>query len=139
VLGIREGDHEETSPQATILLISRLECVIAGRIRPVRLTAGTITAAAYGRDEAIEQFRCSFGLNPSYRDEILKEPLRVAGVDENGEVRIVELGGHPFFIATLFLPQLSSELSKPHSLILAYLRSPPICTLGSVLRCNQTF
>jgi len=123
VLGIREGDHEETSPQAAILLISRLECVIAGRSRPVRVTAGTITAAAYGRNEAIEQFRCSFGLNPSYRDEILKEPLRVAGVDANGEVRIVELAGHPFFIATLFLPQLSSKPSEPHPLVLAYLQA----------------
>jgi CTP synthase (UTP-ammonia lyase) len=123
VLGIREANHEETSPQASILLISRLECVIAGRIRPVKLTAGTITAAAYGRNETTEQFRCSFGLNPSYRDEILKEPLRVAGADENGEARIVELAGHPFFIATLFLPQLSSSPSEPHPLVLAYLQA----------------
>jgi CTP synthase (UTP-ammonia lyase) len=123
VLGIREGDHGETSPQASVLLISRLECVIVGGIRPVRLTAETITSAAYGRDEAIEQFRCSFGLNPSYRNEIPKEPLRVAGVDENGEVRIVELAGHPFFIATLCLPQLSSKPSEPHPLVLAFLQA----------------
>jgi CTP synthase (UTP-ammonia lyase) len=123
VVGIREADHEETSPEAPVLLISRLECLIAGQNRTVRLIPGTISAAAYGRNEASEQFRCNFGLNPCYRDEILKEPLRVAGADENGEARIVELAGHPFFIATLFLPQLSSSPSEPHPLVLAYLQA----------------
>jgi CTP synthase (UTP-ammonia lyase) len=70
-----------------------------------------------------EEFRCNFGLNPSYRSAILSEPLRVAGVDANGEVRLVELGTHPFFVATLFLPQLSSAPTAPHPLVLAYLRA----------------
>jgi CTP synthase (UTP-ammonia lyase) len=105
------------------LLISRLECVIAGQTRTVRLTPDTISARAYGREEVIEEFRCNFGLNPRYRAKILSEPLRVAGVDENGEVRVVELGNHRFFVATLFLPQHSSTPTAPHPLIVAYLRA----------------
>jgi CTP synthase (UTP-ammonia lyase) len=105
------------------LLISRLECTIAGQARTVRLAPGTTTARAYGREQATEAFRCTFGLNPRYRAKILSEPLRVGGVDENGEVRVVELGGHPFFVATLFLPQLSSTPAAPHPLVLAYLRA----------------
>ena len=31
------------------------------------------------------------------------------------------MSGHPFFVATLFLPQLLSEPSAPHPLVLAYL------------------
>jgi CTP synthase (UTP-ammonia lyase) len=68
-------------------------------------------------------FRCNFGLNPRYRERILGEPLRVAGVDDEGEVRVVELGNHPFFVATLFLPQLSSTPAAPHPLIVGFLRA----------------
>ena len=122
-MGIQRADHEETSPEGATLLISRLECVIAGQDRQVKLIPGTISAKAYGKGEANEQFRCNFGLNPDFRDTIIKEPLQIAGVDENEEVRIVEIAGHPFFIATLFLPQLSSSPSEPHPLIIAYLQA----------------
>jgi CTP synthase (UTP-ammonia lyase) len=81
------------------------------------------SAKAYGRDEASEQFHCSFGLNPAFRDKIFKGLLQVAGLDENGEVRIVEIVDHPFFIATLFLPQLSSTPSEPHPLVISFLEA----------------
>ena len=105
------------------MLISRLECTIAGQVRTVRLDPGTTAARAYGSEEATEAFRCNFGLNPSYRATVLSEPLRVSGVDEDGAVRVVELGGHPFFVATLYLPQLSSTPAAPHPLVVAYLRA----------------
>ena len=89
----------------------------------MRILPGTTTRRAYGRGEAEEAFRCHFGLNPKFRARVLSEPLRVAGVDDNGEVRVVELGHHPFFVATLYLPQLVSTPAAPHPLILAYLRS----------------
>ena len=106
-----------------MLLISRLECSIAGESRTVRILPGTTTRSAYDRGEAEEAFRCHFGLNPKYRARVLSEPLRVAGVDDSGEVRVVELGHHPFFVATLFLPQLTSTPVAPHPLIVAYLRA----------------
>lgn len=104
-------------------LISRLECRIAGETRTVRLLPGSASVHAYGREEAEEAFRCHFGLNPKYRLKVLTDPLRVAGVDDNGEVRVVELSNHPFFVATLFLPQLASTPTAPHPLIVAYLRA----------------
>jgi CTP synthase (UTP-ammonia lyase) len=122
-LGIQKADHEETSPGAATLLISRLACVIAGQDRTVKLIPGTKSAQAYARDETTEQFRCYFGLNPDFRATIMKEPVQIAGVDENEEVRIVEIAGHPFYIATLFVPQLSSKPSDPHPLVNAYLQA----------------
>jgi CTP synthase (UTP-ammonia lyase) len=78
---------------------------------------------AYGKDEAAEQFRCNFGLNPLYRELITGPPLRVAGLDREGEVRAVELMNHRFFVATLFLPQLTSSPETPHPLITAYVKA----------------
>lgn len=111
-------------------LISRLECVIAGQTRRVLLVPGTATANAYGTAEALEHFRCNFGLNPAYRGEMENGGLRITGVDENEEVRVVELPGHPFFLAALFLPQLSSSPVAPHPLVVAFVRAAAAVRAG---------
>jgi CTP synthase (UTP-ammonia lyase) len=36
---------------------------------------------------------------------------------------MVELPGHPFFIATLFVPQVLSQQEKPHPLIRAFVEA----------------
>jgi CTP synthase (UTP-ammonia lyase) len=116
VLNLHEADHEETAPQASTLVIQRLTCSLVGQTQTIQLTRGSLVHRAYGRDEAAEQFRCNFGLNPIYRELVAREPLRVAGIDYEGEVRVVELMNHRFFVATLFLPQLSSSPEMPHPL-----------------------
>jgi CTP synthase (UTP-ammonia lyase) len=48
----------------------------------------------------------------------------VAGVDaEDGDVRVMRLTDHPFFVLTLFVPQTSSSPDRPHPLILGFLRA----------------
>src|SRR5262245_48424620 len=42
----------------------------------------------------------NYGLNPAYRPAIEQAGLRVTGLDDEGEARIVELDHHPFFVAT---------------------------------------
>ena len=71
----------------------------------------------------VEQFVCNYGLNPEFHDKFEKGQLNFTGVDLDGEVRVVELTGHPFYVATLFQPQLSSRPEDPHPLIVAYLRA----------------
>jgi CTP synthase (UTP-ammonia lyase) len=43
-------------------------------------------------------------------------------VDSAGEVRIVELDGHPFYVATLFQPELAEPTEVPHPLIKEFVR-----------------
>jgi len=54
---------------------------------------------------------------------MIKGHLKIAGIDADENARIVELAHHPFFIATLFLPQLTSTAQLPHPLIKAYLKT----------------
>ncbi len=51
------------------------------------------------------------------------QALKIVGVDDNGNARIVELSDHRFFMATLFLPQSSSSAEKPHPLVVEYLNA----------------
>jgi CTP synthase (UTP-ammonia lyase) len=76
---------------------------------------------AYGRIQSVEQFRCSYGLAPGYQQEITAGALEVTAVGPDGEVRAIELREHPFFVATLFLPQLSSSGGQSPPLIVAFL------------------
>jgi len=123
VLGLEQAEHEESSPEAGELVISRLVCSLDGSTETVTLMPGTLTHRVYGQGEAAEKFACNYGLNPAYREQISQGALKVAGTGPAGEVRVVELSGHPFFVGTLFLPQLSSTADRPHPLIVAYLRA----------------
>lgn len=80
----------------------------------------------YGQDAVSEQFACNYGLNPLYRNVFEGSALRVAGLGPDGEVRLVELPGHPFYAATLFLPQVRSSPGAPHPLIVAYLQAAAV-------------
>jgi CTP synthase (UTP-ammonia lyase) len=47
--------------------------------------------------------------------------LTISGTDQNGESRVIELPGHSFFVATLYVPQMRSRVSEPHLLVVAWL------------------
>jgi CTP synthase (UTP-ammonia lyase) len=120
---MREADFEETAPTSPALIITRLVCSLAGVEQEVFITPDTLAFKAYGKGRAAEQFACSYGLNESYRNDIIRDNLRVVGKDGDGNARIVELASHPFFMATLFLPQLSSKPGNPHPIIVAFLEA----------------
>ena len=123
MLNLRDAAHGESGAAGAAFVIDKLACSLVGQAHAVRITPGTRAHRAYGVERAIEQFRCSYGLNPLYRGAFEGSSLQVAGIDAEGEVRIVELPAHPFFVATLFLPQLTSSAESPHPLIVDYVRS----------------
>lgn len=118
--GIPEAGFEETSPEATAPVITRLSCSLRGLEREVLVTPDTLAFEAYGRGRSTEKFLCSFGLNEEYRERIFTGGLRVSGQDAEGHVRIAEGTSHPFFMGTLFVPQMSSTAENPHPLLLAF-------------------
>jgi CTP synthase (UTP-ammonia lyase) len=71
----------------------------------------------------VEAYHCSFGLAPRYHSLLADGALRITGLDANGEARVVEIAEHPFFIATLFQPELSAFADVAHPLIGAFLRA----------------
>ncbi len=119
VLGVADAEHAEEHPTAGPLYVTPLACSLVGMTERVILRDGTRAFRIYGRSESDEQFHCRFGLNPEHRSEIEEGGLRTSGVDRTGEVRVMELPRHRFFLGTLFVPQVSSLPDRPHPLILA--------------------
>ncbi|MHB1548523.1 MAG: CTP synthase C-terminal region-related (seleno)protein [Acidimicrobiales bacterium] len=119
VVGFRDAQHAEYDPYASTLFITPLSCSLAGQTMTVHLVDNTIASRAYGRTTVTERYYCNFGLNPAYLDTIVQAGLTVSGTDSNDEPRILELPSHPFFVATLFVPQTSSTPAAPHPLLAA--------------------
>lgn len=89
----------------------------------IKVKSGSLVYRAYRQTEIGEQFNCNYELNPVYRQDLESAGLIVSGESENGGTRIIELPDRRFFLATGFLPQLSSSAEHPHPLILAYLEA----------------
>lgn len=90
---------------------------------PIRIEPGTRAHAIFGSDQIRERFTCSYELNRAFESRLTGAGLVVSGRGENGEARVIELPGHPYYIATLFLPQLSSTPERPHPFVTAFLRA----------------
>ncbi len=84
------------------------------------IVPGTRAATLYGAAEVTEAYYCNYGVNPEYRQQLEAGGMVISGVGGQGEVRIVELPTHPFFLATLFVPQARSTAERPHPLITGY-------------------
>jgi CTP synthase (UTP-ammonia lyase) len=120
VCRLRTVDHAEINPGAPDLLITALECKLYGDEATVHIADGTLAARIMGAGPSSERYFCRFGLNPAYKQALVNAGLVVSGRDAGGDVRIVELPGHPWFIGTLFQPELSSEPTWVHPIIGAF-------------------
>jgi CTP synthase (UTP-ammonia lyase) len=121
VLGFADAAHAEYDPYASRLFVTPLECVIAGKAMRVFLEPGS--ELYDGAREVDEQYYCNFGLNPDYRGRLEAGGLRVTGADADGEARVFELEGHPFYDATQFVPQTRSEPGRPHPVVTGFVRA----------------
>jgi CTP synthase (UTP-ammonia lyase) len=122
VLGITDGEHAETNPYASRLVVTPLTCSLVGQRLDVSIIPGSKAFVMAGPSLS-ENYYCNFGLNPDYQQAIHDAGFRITGTDDKGEVRILELAGHPFFIGTLFVPQASSTPERPHPIVSGFLRS----------------
>ncbi len=117
VLGLADADHAEYDPYASVLFVSRLACSLVGKRMAVVVRAGTLAARLYGRNLVEENYYCNFALDPRFQPQLATAGMTISGVDERHDARIVELAEHPFFLATLFVPQIASTAQQPHPLV----------------------
>jgi len=123
VLGFKEADHAEYDPYASNLFISQLTCSLAGREMELTFSSGSRVAEIYGAISATERYYCNFGVNPDHASLLKSGSLKITGSDSEGEIRVIELPGHPFFLGTLFVPQTGSTAAQPHPLVTAFVKA----------------
>jgi CTP synthase (UTP-ammonia lyase) len=122
VLGFEDADDVQYDPAAKTPFIVPLSCSLIGETAPLHLAEGSRLAEVYEHAETtVETYHCRYGLNPDYTDAIVQSQLAISGWDAEKAPRAIELPDHPFFIATLYQPELSSTPESIHPLIKAFI------------------
>jgi CTP synthase len=86
-------------------------------VYPCDVKSGSLAHQAYKRTSVPERHRHRYELNNKYRKKLEKAGLRVTGNYKKHDLaEIVELQGHPWFLAVQFHPELQSRPLSPHPL-----------------------
>jgi len=91
---------------------------------PARLTPGSKAHAVYGTELIYERHRHRFEVNNRYRPLLEAAGMVLSGQSPDGRlVEIVELAGHPWFVASQFHPEFRSRPDRPHPLFDGFIGS----------------
>ncbi len=91
---------------------------------PCELIEGTIARNAYGTSSIQERHRHRMEFNNKYRDLLRAQGMTFSGLSPDGNlVELVELEGHPWFVASQFHPEFASRPNRPHPLFLGLLEA----------------
>ncbi len=121
MLGYEAAQHEEYNPESSELFINKLVCSLAGKTMQVNIKEGTKAFELYRANMASEDYYCNFGINPAFLHKLVHPTLVFSGIDQEDEIRILELTDKRFFMATLFVPQSKSTQENPHPIISGFI------------------
>lgn len=123
-LGVADADDVQYDPDAPTPLIVPLVCSLHGIEAPLHVAEGSRLCEVYdGATASTELYHCQYGLNPDFASLFDGSDLVISAWDEQKEPRAVELPDHPFFVATLYQPELVSTPDSVHPLVSAFLRA----------------
>jgi len=88
------------------------------------LKTGTRAAEAYGSTEISERHRHRWEINNNYRDVLERHGMVLSGLSPDGRlVEMIEIPGHPYFVACQFHPEFKSRPSAPHPLFSRFVKA----------------
>ena len=116
VLGIAGAAHAETEPDGETIVVGALACSLVGQERTVIPVPGTRLAAICGSKPFSGFHFCNYGLAADLPGVVVSAHAEDAGVEA------FELPDHPFYLATLFQPQVgTAERGSLHPVLGALL------------------
>ncbi len=87
----------------------------------IRLEEGSLAAESYGATRIEERHRHRYEVNNNYREELSKAGLKFSGLSVDDLVEMVELPGHPWFLASQFHPEFTSNPRDGHPLFKSFI------------------
>jgi len=89
--------------------------------QPCLLKPGTLARAIYGSDSVAERHRHRYEFNNNYLERFEAEGLKFSGFSPDGLVEMIELPGHPWFLACQFHPEFTSNPRDGHPLFSSFI------------------
>ena len=86
----------------------------------VDLVKGSLAAAIYGKQQIWERHRHRYEVNNHYRERLEQAGLRFSGLSVDDLVEVIELPDHPWFVASQFHPEFTSNPRDGHPLFTGF-------------------
>lgn len=84
---------------------------------PCNVTAGSLAHRLYKSTRIDERHRHRYEVNNDFREKLIEHGMVISGVSPDYRlVEMIEIPGHPFFIATQAHPEFKSRPNRPHPL-----------------------
>jgi CTP synthase len=87
----------------------------------VTLTEGSLAARSYGRTRIVERHRHRYEVNNNYIERLEKAGLRFSGRSVDDLVEMIEIPDHPWFLASQFHPEFTSNPRDGHPLFKGFI------------------
>jgi len=116
---IDDAAHAEYGPDGELVIVE-LECSLVGHEGAINYEPGSLIQRIMGVERSLERYHCSYGIDRAYIDRLADHGVRFTAHDDAGDVRALELPDHPFFLGTLFQPELAGDGTRPHPVVRAF-------------------
>jgi CTP synthase len=133
VLGLKGANSSEFDPKSPHPVVDLLpeQHAVKGMgatmrlgAHPIELDPKSTTAKLYGAKTIHERHRHRYEINPAYIAKLEDAGLRFVGRSDDGRrMEVLELTGHPYFIASQFHPELRSRPLRPSPIHLGLVRA----------------
>jgi CTP synthase len=133
VCGLEGADSTECTEEAPHKIIYKLRDLLGvdelgGTMRlgqyACELAPGSLVSHIYGSTLIHERHRHRYEFNRQYEQILVDHGLRVSGRSPDGKfVEIVELPGHPWYVAVQFHPEFKSKPLRPAPLFASFVEA----------------
>jgi CTP synthase len=133
VLGLSGCNSTEFEPDAKNPVIAMMESQtkvtqMGGTMRlgsyPCELKKDTLAHRIYRKNKITERHRHRYEFNNDYRKAYEAAGIVLSGINPDQDlVEMIELKGHPFYVASQFHPEYSSTVENPHPIFVAFTKA----------------
>ena len=133
VLGLKKANSTETDPETPdpvidLLPEQRTVTDLGGTMRlgghDVYIKKDTRAFKVYGAEKIRERHRHRFEFNQNYLERFAENGMHYSAFSDSGRrAEILELDGHPFYMATQFHPEYISRPERPEPIYVAFVEA----------------
>ena len=91
------------------------------------IASDSLARAVYGQDTIFERHRHRYEFNNNYQTLLAEKGLAFSGRSEDDLAEIIELPGHPWFLACQFHPEFTSNPLDGHPLFASFVAAARSC------------
>jgi CTP synthase len=151
--GAQSTEFDRATPHPVVALITEWETEAGDRqerdeesdfggtmrlgAQPINLVDGSLVATTYGKSPIHERHRHRYEVNNNYRNALEQAGVRFSGLSLDDLVEMVELPDHPWFVASQFHPEFTSNPRDGHPLFTSFILAALQHNKGELPRAAQ--